>query len=94
MNDDTENRARGVAGELAQRGHQEHANTLYAALHGRYGAALLFALRQACQTILTAIEAVDPVSATLIEELRLDVDKRLGSTPDHHGTGGNVNPRS
>jgi hypothetical protein len=38
---------------------------------------LLAALRETCQVALTAIEAIDPVSATLIEELRLEVDKRL-----------------
>jgi len=34
-------------------------------------------LRDACQTILTAIEAIDPASFTAIDELRLEVDKRL-----------------
>ena|ERR1700712_3107058 len=37
----------------------------------------LHGLRDACQTILTAIEAIDPASGTAIEELRLEVDKRL-----------------
>ncbi|HTB42225.1 MAG TPA: hypothetical protein VK741_01270 [Acetobacteraceae bacterium] len=38
---------------------------------------LLFALRETCETILTAIEAIDPVTQTMIEELRLEVEKRL-----------------
>jgi hypothetical protein len=38
---------------------------------------LLLALREACETVLTAIEAIDPVSETMIEELRLEVEKRL-----------------
>ena len=38
---------------------------------------VLFALREACETILTAIEAIDPVTQTMIEELRLEVEKRL-----------------
>ena len=47
---------------------------------------LLFALREVCETILTAIEAIDPVTQTMIEELRLEVEKHLrlheeGKTP-------------
>jgi hypothetical protein len=38
---------------------------------------VLFALREACETILTAIEAIDPVTQTMIEELRLEVEKHL-----------------
>jgi hypothetical protein len=37
----------------------------------------LHGLRDVCQAILTAIEAIDPSSGTAIEELRLEVDKRL-----------------
>jgi hypothetical protein len=36
-------------------------------------AGLLFA----CETVLTGIEAIDPVSQTMIEVLRLDVEQRL-----------------
>ena len=32
------------------------------------------ALGEACQVVLTAIEAIDPVCATMVEELRLEVD--------------------
>jgi hypothetical protein len=32
---------------------------------------------EACQTILTAIEAIDPVSAGAVDELRLEVDKLI-----------------
>jgi hypothetical protein len=47
---------------------------------------VLFALREVCETILTAIEAIDPVTQTMIEELRLEVEKHLrlneaGKTP-------------
>jgi hypothetical protein len=38
---------------------------------------VLFALREVCETILTAIEAIDPVTQTMIEELRLEVEKHL-----------------
>jgi hypothetical protein len=44
---------------------------------------LLFALREACETILTAIEAIDPVTQTMIEELRLEVESRLRLPDDH-----------
>jgi hypothetical protein len=64
-----------VAETLNQRGHAEHAGIFRAALeHGR---PLRTALRDACQVVLTAIEAIDPVSATMVEELRLAVDARL-----------------
>jgi hypothetical protein len=43
------------------------------------GSGLLEALREACQSVLTAVEAVDPSSYAAIEELRLDVDRRLNT---------------
>ena len=42
----------------------------------------LFVLREACETFLTAIEAIDPVSQTMIEELRLSVENRLRLAED------------
>jgi len=48
---------------------------------------VLFALRQTCETILTAIEAIDPVTQTMIEELRLEVEKRLRLSADHKDAG-------
>ena len=47
---------------------------------------LLFALREACETILTAIEAIDPVTQTMIEELRLEVESRLRLSDDNEET--------
>ncbi|MGD0104475.1 MAG: hypothetical protein ABSC06_10600 [Rhodopila sp.] len=70
--------AKKVADKLDQRGHKRHAGALRAVLaeiHPR--SMFLRALRETCQTVLTAIEAVDPVCATLVEELRLEVDKRV-----------------
>ncbi len=64
-----------VAETLDQRGHAEHAGTVRAALEA--GHPLRTALRDACQVVLTAIEAIDPVCATMVEELRLEVDARL-----------------
>jgi hypothetical protein len=65
--------AQEVADALAKRGHAEHAERLRAALK-RPGSLLRSALRDACQVVLTAIEAIDPVSATMVEELRLELD--------------------
>jgi hypothetical protein len=76
--DNTIKAAQEVADALDQRGHAEHAGTLRAALrHGHSGSILRAALRDACQVVLTAIEAIDPVCATMVEELRLEVDARL-----------------
>jgi hypothetical protein len=76
--------ARQVADTLEQRGHAEHAGRLRAALaHNHSAAVLRSALGEACQVVLTAIEAIDPVSATMVEELRLEVDAwaKPGSLP-------------
>jgi hypothetical protein len=44
---------------------------------------LLFALRESCETILTAIEAIDPVTQTMIEMLRPEVESRLRQPDDN-----------
>jgi hypothetical protein len=80
MTDTQIRKAQQVAKALQQRGHHQAAAYIENAL-GHSGAALLHALREACQVALTAIEAIDPVSATMIDELRLEVDKHL-NTPD------------
>jgi hypothetical protein len=73
--DKTIQAAKQVADTLDQRGHAEHASTLRAALaRGHSGSILRSTLRDACQVVLTAIEAIDPVCATMVEELRLEVD--------------------
>jgi hypothetical protein len=88
MSDDQQSpatRARLLAERLRAEGHDSQADHLEATLakHGAAGTAddlghgFLHALRDACQTVLTAIEAIDPSSGTAIEELRLEVDKRL-----------------
>ena len=48
---------------------------------------MLFALRAACETVLTAIQAIDPVTQTMIEELRLEVEKRLRLSPGSEPAG-------
>lgn len=82
--DKTIEAAQRVADTLDQRGHAAHAGTLRAALaHGHSGSILRSALRDACQVVLTAIEAIDPVCATMVEELRLEVDAWAKPGPRH-----------
>jgi hypothetical protein len=77
-------RARLLAERLRAEGHQAQADQIEATVSQHETAAddgsghgFLHALRDACQTVLTAIEAIDPSSGTAIEEFRLEVDKRL-----------------
>ncbi len=77
MAEPTVSTARDVAARLQAQGHEEHAARLHAALAGAEDG-LMLAVREACQTILTAIEAIDPVTATMVDELRMEVDRRLG----------------
>jgi hypothetical protein len=79
VSDNTIKAAHQAADTLDQRGHKEHADTFRAALEN--GHSLRTALRDACQVVLTAIEAIDPVCATMVEELRLEVDARLTDKP-------------
>lgn len=89
MSDDQQTpalRAEALARQLRDQGHIDEAARIEAAIADRrtdvaepedLGHGVLHALRDACQTILTAIEAIDPVSITAIDELRLEVDKYL-----------------
>ena len=65
-------------GHRAEAGHLDRQLFLHAVERG-----LLFALREACETILTAIEAIDPVTQTMIEELRVEVESRLRLSDDN-----------
>ncbi len=49
----------------------------------RIADAFPLALREACQTVLTAIEAIDPNTEMLLEQLRAKIDALL--TPQHPG---------
>jgi len=76
--DQTIDAAHRVADELDQKGHPHHASAFRAALAATHPVSIILAaLRETCLTVLTAIEAIDPVCATLVDELRLEVDKRL-----------------
>ena len=63
---------------LREQGHHAEAEHLarYLPLRSAERGALS-ALRAACETILTVIEAIDPVTQTMIEELRLEVETHL-----------------
>lgn len=71
-------RARELADRLRAEGHDEAADHLvHATVGSRIGGELLDALRGACQFVLTTVEAIDPKTQLLAEELRLEIDKRL-----------------
>jgi hypothetical protein len=78
MAQDPTQQANALVDRLRDRGHHTQAEHLakLLSLHS-IERGLLLALREACETVLTAIEAIDPVSETMIEELRLEVEKRL-----------------
>jgi hypothetical protein len=70
--------ARELSERLRAEGHHAAAERVeHATLGERIGAELLNALRGACQFALTTIEALDPKTQLLAEELRLEIDKRL-----------------
>jgi hypothetical protein len=75
---DPARRARGLIERLRSYGHHAEADHLdsHLTLHD-VESGLLFALREACETVLTAIEAIDPVTQTMVEDLRLEVERRL-----------------
>lgn len=82
---DTVAAAHTVADKLDQHGHDRQASALRAVLANHHPRSMfLAALRETCQVALTAIEAIDPVCANMVEELRLEVDKRL--TEEHNST--------
>jgi hypothetical protein len=86
MTDDPARRTGDLIERLREQGHPAEADHLahHLTLHDAERG-LLFALREACETVLTAIEAIDPVTQTMIEELRLEVEKRL--RPSEAGPG-------
>ena len=78
MADDAERRAQELVARLRERGHHAEADRLAHTMSLRgVERGLLFALREALETLLTAIEAIDPVMQTMIEELRVEVESRL-----------------
>ena len=80
MVEDARERAKQLAETLQDRGHAAEAQEVGRAAGAVASVehAFLRGLRDALQSALTAIEAIDPVSAGAIDELRLEVDKHLG----------------
>lgn len=78
MASDAERQGSDLVERLHEQGH--HAEADHVARHLPLRTAergVLLALREVCETILTAIEAIDPVTQTMIEELRLAVESHL-----------------
>lgn len=72
-------RAEALAERLRAEGHHEAATRVeHATLGERLGDAMLDAIRGACHFVLTTIEAIDPKTELMAEELRLEIEKRLG----------------
>jgi hypothetical protein len=84
MAEETARQSSELVARLRERGH--HAEADHLARHLPLETAergVLFALREVVETILTAIEAIDPVTQTMIEELRLQVEKHLRLRGEH-----------
>lgn len=81
MSEDPRTRASKLAERLTQQGHKDHAEKVETALAHETEHAVLLGLRDFCQTLLTWVEAFDPVTIGMAEELRLAVDHDLGLPP-------------
>jgi hypothetical protein len=81
MTDEIRENAERAIRRLQEIGHPEHAKHLERALSTRIAEVFPLALREALQTVLTAIEALDPTTEMLLEQLRAKVDALL--TPQH-----------
>ncbi len=81
MSDDVREHAQKLAQDLENAGHTEHAAKVRHTLGGNVEGGFLWALRNVCDTLLTFVEAIDPVSEMTLEGLRNKVDAQL--TPEH-----------
>jgi hypothetical protein len=77
MTETPADRARALATRLNEQGQQTHAENIAAALAMKSEQGLFAVLRETCETLLTALEALDPKTRLMAEELRLEVEKRL-----------------
>jgi len=78
MSEDVREHAQKLAQDLENAGHTEHAAKIHqilAATHLENG--FLWALRTTLDTLLTFVEAIDPVSEMTLEGLRNKVDTQL-----------------
>jgi len=78
MTDDPKQQTQALIDRLREGGHGEAADRLARHLRGQpVERALLTALRETLETLLTAMEAIDPVTETMFEKLRVDLEARL-----------------
>jgi hypothetical protein len=77
MADETTKRTEALIDRLRERRQEGAADRLARTLVHGAESGILFALRETLETLLTGIEAIDPVTQTMMEELRLEVEKRL-----------------
>jgi hypothetical protein len=77
MADEPQTRARALIDRLRAEGAPHHAEPFATHLATQTGHGLMAALREACETLLTAIEAIDPKTRMMAEELRLSVESHL-----------------
>ena len=76
MTDEPVRKAHALIEKLEAQGHVGVAGDLRARVDGPVDK-LLFALREFCLTVLTAVETIDPATETLAEELRTSVESHL-----------------
>ncbi|WP_145142939.1 hypothetical protein [Roseomonas gilardii] len=82
MTEDAIAKTETLARHLREQDHHAEADRLQAAVQERKGGnAFLEGVREVCQTVLTALEAIDPKTELLAEDLRLEIDRRLGHSP-------------
>lgn len=79
--EDARERTARIIAQLRAEDRAEEAWELHRAITDKIGAGLLMALREACETVLTMAESIDPATETMLEELRVDIDAWL--TPAH-----------
>lgn len=83
MAEEQRRRAEDIASRLGEHGLHDAAERVRRAILEPLGTGMLRALREALQVAFTAVEAIDPTTETMIEELRLEVDKELLQRPEH-----------
>jgi len=79
MDNETTKRTEALIDRLRERREEGAADRLARTLVHGAESGFLFALRETLETLLTGVEAIDPVTQTMMEELRLEVEKRLGA---------------
>jgi hypothetical protein len=78
MSDQTKDKALALAAELRQAGQTAPAESIEQALRfGPLAEGALHGLRAVCELVLTTLEAIDPKTEMMAEELRLEVEKLL-----------------